>query len=91
MVIDIFKKKRIGNVVIRTEKTNEFFCIFTKRDFLLSLLKNHHINRQDLRYLKSKVKDLHIDMVVKADKAYKGSGGDTLIDCFKTIKAKEVG
>ncbi len=90
-MIDIFKKKKIGNVVIQTDKSNEFFCIFTKRDFLLSLLKNHNMYRRDLRYLKSKVKDLHIDLIVPADKAYKAKSSDLLVEGFKILKSKEVG
>ena len=90
-VITVFKDKKIGNVLVTTEKTKECFCIFTKKDFLLNILQSYRPQGGDLRYLNIQIEDIHTDLIVDASKVLRAQSSVLLIECFRLIKEQEVG
>lgn len=76
-IIDKFKSYKVGNILITTEPEHDYFCLFTKWDFLLSIMGNK-IHKKDLPYLQTKICDLEYEIIITKDRAFVAATTDTL-------------
>lgn len=96
LCLRIFREKKIGHVITVVEQgkdkssRKEYFSIFTKKDFLLNILRNFHATKEDLSFLQTPIIDAFSESIIMKDKLITITDSSPLLEAFKKINKNKI-
>lgn len=89
-VISLFKQEKIGRVLIENGK--ESLCLFSKKDLIVSLIKNFNDKKRKFREIDESIEELekHVKLMIKADEIITIQRTNTIYEALLILKTKAV-
>lgn len=95
-VLKSFRSNKIGHVLVTVEQgrektqRREFFSIFTKKQFLLNMLRNFHATEKDLFFLQRPIGKAFPESILPMEKLLRLQDSQTLAEAFRVIQERKV-